>query len=226
MGKLPNHNFLKHSAQGEEFESLPETGSDNLHYIIECFVNDYISLDIPTSQEQLSHVENAVMKGIHDIFPADADDEEDSISLKNLKKQQAQCNLEKEVLVFHFDAIEKTIWLEAEKRDTLLLTISKWVLGENKGQQQDGIGTINFKEFQSITSKLRQAFIYIPQTNGLFSPVNLILALEPELVFLHRNPKLLIAIKDMKTLLRESTLRPTKCKELISGCCRNISGHT
>ena len=42
--------------------------------------------------------------------------------------------------------------------------------------------------------------------------------------------KLLIAIKDMKTLLRESTLRPIKCKELISGWTNYVgvkysSGH-
>ena len=50
------------------------------------------------------------------------------------------------------------------------------------------------------------------------------------MVFLHQNPKLLIVIKDMKTLLRESTCRPTKCKELISGwtdyiVVKDVSGH-
>ena len=123
----------------------------------------------------------------------------------------------KGVVGFQVDGIKKIIWLAAEKCDALLLMISKWIRGANKVQQQDGIGAINFKEFKSVTSKLRHAFIYISQVNGLFSPVNLILALYPELVFLHKNPKLLSVIKDMKTLLRKSTLRPTKYKELISG---------
>ena len=84
--------------------------------------------------------------------------------------------------------------------------------------------------FNSVTSKLCHAFIYIPQANGLFSPVNQIIALDPELVFLHQNPKLLIAFKDMKTLLHESTLRPIKYKELISGWpdyigVKYLSGH-
>ena len=95
MGTLPNHKFAKNSAQGEDFESLSETGSDNLHYVIECFVDDYIYLAISTSEEQSRHVSNSVMKGIHDVFPSDADDEEDSILLKNLKTQEAQWNLEK-----------------------------------------------------------------------------------------------------------------------------------
>ena len=48
-----------------------------------------------------------VMNGIHDIVQVDADDEEDSISLKKLKKQEAKWNLEKEVLGFQFDGIKK-----------------------------------------------------------------------------------------------------------------------
>ena len=52
---------------------------------------------------------NAVMKVIHDVFPADADAEEDSISLKKLKKQEAQWNLENEVLDFHFNGNNKNL---------------------------------------------------------------------------------------------------------------------
>ena len=74
VGTLPNHKSVKHSSQIEEFEPLPETGSDNLHYIIECFFDDYISLPISTSQEKLIHVANAAMNGIHDVLSADVDD--------------------------------------------------------------------------------------------------------------------------------------------------------
>ena len=70
---------------------------------------------------------NTVIDGIHDVLPEDADDEEDFISLKKLQKQEAQWNLEKEVLGFQFDATKKTIWLAAKKRDALLITLSKWI---------------------------------------------------------------------------------------------------
>ena len=40
------------------------------------------------------------MKGIHDVFPEDVDDEADSISLKKLKKQEAQWNSKSVVLDF------------------------------------------------------------------------------------------------------------------------------
>ena len=97
---------------------------------------------------------NAVMKGIHDVFPEDVDDEADSISLKKLKKQEAQWNSEKEVLGFHFDGIKKTTWSAAEKHAAPFLTISKWIRGTNKGQRQYGIGAIKFKEFQSVTPEI------------------------------------------------------------------------
>ena len=109
VGTFPNHKFVEHSAQGEEFESLPKTGGGNFHHVIEWFVDDYISLAISTSQEQLRHVTNKVMKGINDVFQADTYDKEYSILLKKLKTQEAQWNLEKEVLGFHFDGIKKTI---------------------------------------------------------------------------------------------------------------------
>ena len=48
VGTLPNHKFVENSAQGEEFESLPKTGNDNLHYVIECFVDDSTSWYIPS----------------------------------------------------------------------------------------------------------------------------------------------------------------------------------
>ena len=90
-------------------------------------------------------MENGVMDGIHDVLPEDADEEEESISLKKLKKQDAQWNLEKEVLVFQLDGIKKTTWLSVEKRDALLLMVLKWIQGSNKRKQQNVIGTITFK---------------------------------------------------------------------------------
>ena len=43
-------------------------------------------LDIPKSQDQLHQVDNAIMTGIHDVFPPDKDDKEDAISLKKFWK--------------------------------------------------------------------------------------------------------------------------------------------
>ena len=52
-------------------------------------MDDYIVLAIPNSQDQLHHVADAIMTGIHDVFPPDKDDKEDAISLKKIMKKEA-----------------------------------------------------------------------------------------------------------------------------------------
>ena len=75
------------------------------------------------SREQLRHVANAMMKGVHDVFPADDDDENDPLSLKKLRKEEGMWALEKDILGFAFDGDEKTMWLDEAKRSAILLTL-------------------------------------------------------------------------------------------------------
>ena len=110
VGILPNHNFVKHYAQGDEFESLPGNGSEKLHYVIECFVDDYISLVIPTSQEKLRHVANAAMNGIHYVFTSDAEDDKDSTSLKKLKKRSHNVTWKRKCWIFNFMASKRQLF--------------------------------------------------------------------------------------------------------------------
>jgi hypothetical protein len=65
--------------------------------------------------------------------------------------------------------------------------------------------------------KLRHAFLALQDGKGLLSPCNRLLRKQPDVVYFHRNPPLFSAIKDMRTLLRKSTTRPTRCKELVAG---------
>ena len=68
-------------------KNLPVQGdNDDLRYFVDVYVDDFIPMAIATSQEQLRHVANAVMQGIHDVFPACEIDENDPISLKKFKK--------------------------------------------------------------------------------------------------------------------------------------------
>jgi hypothetical protein len=55
--------------------------------MVEVYVDDFMSLVNPVSQEQLQHVATAVMTGIHDVFPEDAVDSNDPISEKKLIKE-------------------------------------------------------------------------------------------------------------------------------------------
>ena len=81
-----------------------------------------------------------------------------------------------------------------------------------------------------MISKLRHAFVSIPSGKGLLSPCNAVLRAQPTSVYLHRNHFLRQALSDCRTLLRESTLAPTLCKELVAGWpdfvgVKDASGH-
>ena len=68
-----------------------------LKYMLEVYMDDYISWAVPTSQDQLIHVANSIMQGVHDVFPSDENDKEDPLPLKNLKKLEAMWALHKDI---------------------------------------------------------------------------------------------------------------------------------
>ena len=47
--------------------------------MLEVYVDGYIVLAIPKSQDQIHDVANTIMTGIHDLFAPDKDDKEDAI---------------------------------------------------------------------------------------------------------------------------------------------------
>ena len=213
VGSMKDHKFIEHAAQGDDFNSLlPTKPSSKLSYMLEVYVDDYIALAIPESQQHLRHVANAVMQGIHDVFPPDDDDETDAISLKKLRKLECMWAHVKDILGFTFDGINKTLWLEEPKRDAILQTLHGWLRSAERGASG-----IPFEEFRSIISKLRHGLTSIPSGKGLLSPCNGILRAQPSFVYLQRNEPLRLALADCRTLLRESTLAPTKCAELVPG---------
>ena len=85
IGSLPHHKFATHATRDKEFNKLPRTSDVvGFFYALEVYVDDFMSIIIPTSQEQLENVEGAIMTGIHDVFPADIVDSNDPISKKKL----------------------------------------------------------------------------------------------------------------------------------------------
>ncbi len=118
IGCLPCHKFTAHVAGDKAFEELPTTTplDTAFMYALEVYVDDFMSIIIPTSQEQLEHVATAVMTGIHDVFPADVVASNDPISEKNLLKGEGQYSLIKTLPGFNFDRQQKTMWLEEAKR--------------------------------------------------------------------------------------------------------------
>ncbi len=112
MGSLPQHKFIRHVTGSDAFQALPTNTPDGrangFLYALEVYVDNFVSIVIPTSQEQLIHVAMAIMSGIHYVFPADLVDSNDPISEKKLVKGEGQYALIKTILGFEFDGQRKT----------------------------------------------------------------------------------------------------------------------
>ena len=212
LGTLPAHKFLPLTENNDEFRRLPLTCPEKpLKAVVEVFMDDFIGLAMATSQQQLQHVSNAIMYGIHDVFPPDNDDDNDPISKRKLETSEGTWALQKDILGLTFDGNNKTVWLEQDKRDALITILSGWLRASRA--QHTGIP---FAEFRSVIAKLRHAFTTIPAGRGLLSPFNRVLAVEPRQVYPHNNKHLRLALEECRIFLRESVATPTKCGSLVS----------
>lgn len=128
LGSLHPHKFLPLTELVNDINDLPQSGADtdDCHFMLEVYMDDYIGLVIPTSREQLQHYANSIMYGIHDIFPPSAD-AEDPISLKKLHKMDGSWAIVKDILGLTFNSDDKTVWLENDKRDAILTVINGWI---------------------------------------------------------------------------------------------------
>ena len=84
---LGHHKFEHYVIDPSKLMELQDFDATHpMKFTLEIYVNDFMSIIIPTSQAQVEHVTRAVMSAIHDIFPADKVDSNDPISEKKLKK--------------------------------------------------------------------------------------------------------------------------------------------
>ena len=210
VGTQADHPFVEYTRGCKATALLPPESSKAFRYLIEVYVDDFIGIVIPTSQQQLDHIANSIMHGIHDVFPPDADILNDPISNKKLTNGDGQWATIKEVLGMTFDGVTKTMWLSSDKRDKLISTLKQWIRKTSRR------GGILFAEFQSTLAKLQHAFLTIPAGRGLLSPFYSVIAAAPRFVFIHRNIPLKNAVIDCRTFLHESIGKPTLCKNLVA----------
>ena len=118
--------------------------------MLEVYIYDYIAFYIPRIQDQLHHVANAIMAGIHYVFAPNKYDKEDAISLKKILKKEAAWAIIKNMLGFKFygNTGENTIWLTEDCR-TYILTKLKNGLGKESIEKR----VSPLKNFESILQK-------------------------------------------------------------------------
>ena len=211
IGSLPQHKFAHWAGAATTFVNKGDSDAA-LRYVLEVYVDDFISCIIPTTKQQVEHVARGILHGIHDVFPPSEDDSKDPVSAKKLRKGDGTFETTKCLLGFDFDGVNKTLWLEEAKRASLLTILHQWIRGATKTRRG-----IPFSEFESVIAKLRHAFTALREARGLLSPCNWIIQKRPKIVYLHRDSALTEALKDIRTILRASTTQPTECKDLVSG---------
>ena len=109
IGSLPNHKFLEYTKGSPEYEALPSASADScpLKFMIEVYVDDYINLAMARSKHGLDHISNATMHSMHSVSPANKIDRKDPISEKKMIRKDGQWQVEKDVLGWTFEGLEK-----------------------------------------------------------------------------------------------------------------------
>ncbi len=100
VGSLPTHKFERFITGSAEYAKLPDVTLQDrpTRFLIEVFVDDFMSLVIATSQQQLVHVGTGTMMGVRDVFPECIDPEDDPISEKKMKKLESLFDTSKSLL--------------------------------------------------------------------------------------------------------------------------------
>jgi hypothetical protein len=174
LGSLPPHKFEGWAgtkvAKVRVFRGKAYMGQRGLRYLLEVYVDDFITCIIPTTPTQVEHVARGILHGIHDVFPPSSDDTTDPVSAKKLRKGDGTYDTTKCLLGFDFDGVNKTIWLEKTKRASLLTILHQWIRGSKKAKRG-----IPFAEFELVIAKLRHAFTALREGQGMLSPCNWII---------------------------------------------------
>ncbi len=73
IGTLPSHKFDDLVSADDAVGKLPDTPATNklMRYLVEVHVNNFMAIVIPTTRHDVTHFGQAVMHGIHYVFPAD-----------------------------------------------------------------------------------------------------------------------------------------------------------
>ena len=64
---------------------------DSLRYLLEVYIDDFISAARAKSPEELKHISRALLHAIHDVFPEGKHSPDDQpVSIKKMDKGEAQ----------------------------------------------------------------------------------------------------------------------------------------
>ena len=174
--------------------------------LIEVFVDDFIGMANDISTENLQKISRAMIHGIHSIFPppqVSGHNGQDPVSEPKLKKGEGTWAYEKEILGWILNGQDYTLQLPPEKCKTIAQQIRK-ILKKKR---------VSLNKFQKIAGKLQHASFGIPGGTGLFSPIQMAMAHDPE--FINITPELKIILTDWRYMIQFLQKNPTSVLQLI-----------
>jgi hypothetical protein len=204
---LPEHPFEKFMAPTD----LPKTSPPNEEYTsVGVYVDDFV-LGLVENDDRtlLRRVSRATLHAIHSIFPSPEVTGhvggKDPISRKKLEKGDARFDIEKEILGFLINGVDRTVRLAEAKAQAIAAEIVA-VLRKTH---------VNLKRFRSLLGKLQHAARILPAAKGLFTPLNRATKNEPKSIGLGRDSEVRAALIDLKHLILSLATRPTHVSELV-----------
>ena len=225
LPSLPMHPLeCKTINQHELFTALkhphawsPDTLQDrlqNLNYLFEVYVDDFIGLIQATDEGILRHHTRALFHAIHSVFPpasVTGHSGGDPISEKKLEEGEGIWAARKEILGWLFDGIARTIELPPKKVTKIEETITRILRTKS----------CTNTELQSLLGKLQHASLGIPGGRGLLCPLYKKLDTHTHTIRKHvsipRDSHEYRLLYDFRALIHLVGSRPTHCAQLIAG---------
>jgi hypothetical protein len=203
---IPPHKF-ENIMLNEVQDTFDNNNTTNSTTILEVFVNDFIGMTNNKSEKHLTKLTRAMLHGIHSIFPPPCmtgHDGGDPISEKKLKQGDGIWSTSKEILGWEFNGDDYTICLPAQKcKDTCHLI--KKLLQQKRS---------SLNKYQKVAGKLQHASYGLPGGKGLFSPIQMAMAGNPD--FINLTEDLITVLTDWQRLLTHMQKHPTSVLQLMS----------
>jgi hypothetical protein len=205
--ELPEHP-LETFMQPSDLPRTAPNGEE--HTSIGVYVDDYV-LGVVENEDRtlIRRVSRATLHAIHSIFPPPEVSGhvggKDPISRKKLEKGDARFEVEKEILGFLLNGVERTVRLSEAKAQAIAADITAALRKTH----------VPLKRFRSLLGRLQHAARILPAAKGLFSPLNKATKGDPKEVGLGKHSEVRAALLDLRHLVLTLGSRPTHVAELV-----------
>jgi hypothetical protein len=187
---LPEHPLETFMAPKDRLSTSPP---GEKHMSIGVYVDDFVLALVESDDRTLiRRVSRATLHAIHSIFPPPEVSGhvggKDPISRKKLEKGDAWFDVEKEILGFLLNGVDRTVRLAESKAQAIANDIVRIPRKTH----------VPLKRFRSLLGRLQHAARILPAAKGMFSPLNKATKGDPKEVGLGKHSEVRAALLDIR----------------------------